>query len=238
MNKDAFKLMTHQWFTSWIALIFSFAFFGIYGAFAGVFTNVWLLEYVPAVRAIPDITILTFMSSIGFLFTKVYLTPYWRTDAFTKNLATLRSLPISAKTLAASRILQILIVSPLNAAVFFTAFYVSSSWIREFHFIIFVGFVLVWLLFGMICSGFLILLEWGTSGRGYIFGTFVVVLVILAASILYNVLLESSIVVGLIDILHTSFGWLLPVLMIILAGAALRGTYHRLQYIMKHRDIA
>jgi|GEM_PF-2664482 len=238
MMKDAYKLLKHQWFTSWIALMFSFAFFGLYGAVSGFFTNEWLREYNTGAMVFPDITILCFMSSIGFFFSKAYLNPYWRTDTFTKNLATLRALPISTKTLAASRILQILIMAPLNAGVFFTAFYVCSSWAREFHFITFVSFVLVWLFFGIICSAFLILLEWGTSGKMYMLGTVIVILLLLAASILYHGLLKSSIIVGLTDMLQTSFGWLLPVFMIILAAAALRGTYHRLQYIMTHRDIA
>ena len=176
MMKDALHLLGYQWKRTKLAVPFTFVFFAVYGGIAGMLMNSWRREGVELFAFLTDLLIVSFMSMPGVPFSREYLAnPYWKNDTFTKQLAALRMLPIPVGTLALSRSLQILLLSPLTTAVFFGAMYGVSVWARQFPPSVFIPFVLVWFGFGNAACAWFLTKEWSVSGKRYLIFSFVTI---------------------------------------------------------------
>jgi len=180
--KDAMFLLKTYWSYSKLAFPATIFVFAAYGFFAGMLLNNLKEDYNNGFEGFAaDLVIVCFASCSGFLLTKGYLSnPYWKNDSFTKQLAVLRSMPIPVGTLALSRSLQILILSPVLLAVFFGVLYASSSWAKELSPLTYLQFILVWFGCGNFISAWHVVREWGVSGRRYFWSSFVIVVLIIA----------------------------------------------------------
>ena len=239
MLKDALWLMRRICFSTRFGIIFTTLFYLVYGAVAGLMTNAvrdpendWLELFII------DIVMATFMSSVGFVFIKDYFQPYWQKDTFTRSLATLRVLPIPVETLALSRLIQILVFSPVTTFMFFFGFYVLSGWAKEIPFGLFLAFILCWFAYGNACSGLLVLAEWGASGKRYMVFSFLIILLMLVVIAVIYVWTGYTVSGALVFLLQQPFGWLWPVLALAAAAGVHIWSQRRLRAILSSRDFA
>ena len=171
--------------------------------------SAWHLDNREVAAFTADMAILCFASLAGFPLTRGYLAnPYWKNDYFTKQLASLRVLPIPVGTLAFSRSLQLLILSPLTMAVFFGVMYISSEWVRQLPLLTYISTILVWFGFGNFVGAWHVVKEWGGSGKRYFWSSFAVVLIIILACAAVWAASGNHLFTGLAELLiRPAAGW-------------------------------
>lgn len=239
MWKDALWLTRKQWRRTKIAFVFTILFFAAYGGLAGIFLNDWLLEGDHFQAFVTDGLIATFMTCVGFMFSRGYMNnAYWKNDSFTKQIAMLRTLPIPVGTLALSRSLQIVIIAPITTLSFFGTMYAASDWIRALPLITFLQFVLVWFAFGNLCSSWLAIREWSVSGKKYLLSSAVVVATLIIVSIGIYPLTGQHVTTGLVAVLQGPFGWVWTATAIVAIPAGHLLMYRRLSRLLQSRDYA
>lgn len=178
--KDAMFLLKTYWSYSKFAFPLTIFVFAAYGGFAGMLLNTLQKENRGVAGFIADVIIVCFSSCAGFLLSKGYLNnPYWKNDSFSKQLASLRIVPIPVGTLALSRSLQVLILSPITMTAFFAVMYVSSGWAKELSLLTYLQFILVWFGCGNLVGAWHIVQEWSVSGRRYFWSSSVIVVLII-----------------------------------------------------------
>jgi hypothetical protein len=140
----------------------------------------------------------------------------WR-DPFSFRLLFLRSLPIPAESLVASRALGMLFALLINAPVFFLpAFFLSDLGELGASYL---WFACVWIGYGLLASGLCLLCELTVNGRVYTlmyFGLAAALMVVLA---LLEWALDLSLVTRTAELAQSSYG-ALPAICSVLAGAA------------------
>jgi len=240
MLRDAFFLVKNQWRYTRIGFVFTLGFYAVYGGIAAMFLNRAEEESALGVIAVmSDVLVVTFMSAVGFIYSKGYLNnPYWRNDSFTKTLAVLRTLPIPVETLAWSRSLQIALISPLSTAAFFGAFYAVSNWAQTLDATAFIASVLVWFAFGNICSGWFVLVEWGTSGKRYLWLSIAASTLLIVAVVVLAWSTDQTLTYAIGGAMEGSGRMLWPLLALAAAALAHRWMRHRLRRALLERDFA
>jgi len=139
----------------------------------------------------------------------------WHDDVFSHRLVFLKSLPISAGTLVASRAMSMLFALPLNFPAFFLPIYFISD-LGELGFS-FVWFCCIWLGWAILYAGVTLLCELGLSGRAYVWLS----LAIIAGVITLLLLLEWTLSLNLVArtaALAQAYGPL-PALVSLIVGA-------------------
>jgi hypothetical protein len=199
--------------------VFEFEGFGARGQRMEDFYNAFFADYL-------------FLVICAFLAVNAISRDYtliWR-DTFSSRLLFLRSLPIPAESLVASRALCMLVALVLNAPAFFLpAFFLSDLGELGTSYLWFAG---IWIGYGLLASGLCLLFELTVSGRVYAliyFGLAASLMVVLA---LLEWTLDPSLVRRTAE-LAQSYGPL-PAVFSVLAGAAAfallsQVTVHRLQ---------
>ncbi|HZG55752.1 hypothetical protein [Paenibacillus sp.] len=239
MLKDAIWFNRKQWAYTKLGFGFTLAFYATYGGLAGMFSGDWFEEMETFQAVMTDFVVLAFMSCVGFVFSKGYLNnPYWKNDAFTKRLATLRTHPIPVETLAMSRSVQLAAVSPLSAAVFFGVFYAVSEWAQSLHPATFLQFAFVWLAFGNVCGAWFVLQEWGASGKQYLLRSVYAMLAYVAAGAVLYVTTKKHVTIGLAEAIDAPGGWVWTLAALAAAVAAHVWMQRRLRRILHRRDFA
>ena len=197
----------------------------LYGLFAVV-----LLDNLP-VSSMPD-TLASAAADIFFMFgvstfgtnalSKDYL--YSWGDTFSKRLGFLRSLPVSAEGLVASRVLTMLVALILNSAAFFTTIYLLSGssgeqLVARLGFGEYLAFAGIWVGYAIFCSGAWMYGEFGLHGKTYnqiVLGVLSVAFIVLAFS---EWLFDARIVERSIY-LADSYGPFPAILALLVGGAA------------------
>lgn len=239
MWKDAWWLAKQQWLNSKLGFLFTIVFFGVYGAFSGFFASVWLEESAFVQGIFVDMLVLTFLSSSGFIFSKAYLiNPYWKNDSFTTKLAMLRTLPIPIETLAVGRLVQVLLMSPVSTIAFLVPMYATSVWAKSIPIPAYIGFMIVWLVYGNLISMLMIIMEWSTNGRRYLWGSIFAVVAIVGAAIVYYVVMRQHIVYTLGEAVKSPLGWLWPVVAIAVGIAGHAALQSWMRKTIKRREFA
>jgi len=239
MAKDAWWLMKRQLSFSKIGFVVTILFYAAYGAMSGMFANDWLSDRDAFTAVLIDIVVVIFLSMNGFVFCKGYFNnPYWKTDAFTKKLATMRTLPIPAETLAMSRSLQVLLMSPISTIAFFLAFYLVSDWARALPLSTYLQFVLVWYAFGNAGSVWFVVEEWSRSGLRYLLSSLYAVFAFFAAGAAITLLTGSHLTFGLAEAIRRPGGWLWTALAVAVAVGAHVWMRFRLRRVLLRRDFA
>ncbi|MCI3927640.1 hypothetical protein MO973_46495 [Paenibacillus sp. TRM 82003] len=212
-------------------------FFGAYGGLAGLFSNDWLDEAGAFQAIMMDILILTFMSSSGFIFTKGYINnPYWKNDSFTTKLAMLRTLPISLESLALSRLLQVICVTPIMTIFFFTPFYIASEWARQISIPAYIGFMLLWMAFGSVTSAALVRVEWGNHGKKYFLYSVYAAIGMSTAVVVYYFATKKHVAFTLGAVIESPLGWIWPILGLLIAAPMHVYLHRRLCRTIARRD--
>ncbi|HZG88469.1 hypothetical protein [Paenibacillus sp.] len=237
MLQDALFLVKSQWRYARAGFVFTLVFYAVYGGIAGMLLN--RAQEESTLTVMSDIILVTFMSAVGFIYSKGYLNnPYWRNDSFTKTLAVLRSLPIPVETLAWSRSIQILLISPISTIAFFGAFYAASDWAKTLDATAFIAFVLVWFAFGNVCSGWFVLAEWGTSGKRYLWLSIAAITFLIAAVVALALTTGQSIAFAVGGAMEGSGRKVWPLLALAAAALAHRWMRQRLKRSLLGRDFA
>lgn len=116
----------------------------------------------------------------------------WQDDVFSHRLVFLKSLPLSAGTLVASRAMSMLFALPLNALAFFLpVFFISDLGELGFSYVWFCG---VWLGGSIFYAGVTLLCELGLSGRVYVWLSVGIIVAVIALLLL----LEWTVSLGLV----------------------------------------
>ena len=237
MLKDAFWLMRRQYFSSVLWPAVTFGIYAVYGAVAGILTSSWPFESDRSNHLLSDLLVISFMASSGFVFSKVYWSSYWKTNAFFSMLAALRALPIPVETLALSRNLQILLISPVNTLFFFLGFWLAGDWLRSLEPGVQLTYVLFWFVFGNLLSCFFVLMEWGTSGKWYLLATLAVIGVSWLVLIALLIATGRSLSDNLADLFPQAPG-LWTVAFAAATAVAHTLTHRLLKTILRRRDFA
>ncbi len=144
---------------------------------------------------------------------------YWRVfseDAFSKRLAFVRGLPISASTLVLGRLMSMCPALLLNTPAFFVPVYWISD-LSELRWN-FLWFVAVWIGYSFIGTGISLLAEFAISGRVYLWATLVGVFVLFFGLIALEFTVDLALVSRTAGLVQT-YGPL-PALASVLLGAA------------------
>jgi len=239
MLKDAVWLNRKQWAYTKFGFGFTLAFYATYGGLAGMFSGDWFKEMETFQAVMTDFVVVAFMSCVGFVFSKGYLNnAYWKNDAFTKRLATLRTLPIPVETLAMSRSVQLAAVSPISAIAFFGVFYGASEWAQSLPLHTFLQFAFVWLAFGNVSGAWFVLQEWGTSGKQYMLRNVYAMLSYIAAGAALYLTTGKHVAFGLAEAIEAPGGWVWTVTALAAAIAAHVWMQRRLRSVLHRRDFA
>lgn len=199
-----------------------------YGAVFSLFYNVYMSGMIGAIYNDMDkspksstdwriegillnLLMIIVVANMGFVFSKDYFS-YFKNDTFTRKLRFWRSLPIDVMEIAVGRIQQMLIVCCVMAVPVFLPAYLISAPLRE-HLqpLNYVGFSLMWMMFGLFFGGLFLYCEYGTAGRKYFKVSVITVLAITAiAGILGGS--DTNLVVETVRLIR-SWSWLplLPV---------------------------
>ncbi len=168
---------------------------GILFAFLGAVTGIMYLGrndpdlMEGAIRIIrdtaADLVTVSMTSTLGFAFTKEYLSHYW-TDAFSRKLAFYRKLPVTDKEIVAARYLVFLITLLPMALCYFAALYLP---VRLEHLATgteFVQAAVLWLGFSLAGGAGFMYMEMGMAGKIYMRLTLLVMAVLMLVIVLLN----------------------------------------------------
>ncbi len=142
----------------------------------------------------------------------------WTDDVFSQRLSFLRSLPVSTKSLVASRVSSMLFAIPFTVPAFFLPVFFLSD-LREMGFS-YVWFVGIWLGWSLAYAGLTLLCELAVSGKVYVWFS----VAFIAGLIAVLALLEWSVRLGLVErsaSLTLEFGPLAAITSLLTGGAAL-----------------
>lgn len=89
----------------------------------------------------------------------------WQDDVFSRRLLFLRSLPISTRSLVASRVMSMLFALPFTGPAFFLPVFLLSD-LGELG-VSYLWFVGIWLGWSLLYAGFTLFCEFGMSGKVY-----------------------------------------------------------------------
>ena len=185
--------------------VFEFEGFGAEGRRMEYFYNAFFADYL----------FLIICAFLGVRAISGDYTPYWR-DSFSSRLILLRSLPIPAKSLVASRALCMLFAFVLNVPAFFGPAFLLSD-LGELG-ASYLPFACVWIGYGLLASGLWLLCELTVSHKVYTQIYFGLAAALMAVLALLEWTLDLSLV-GRMAELAQSYGAVLAVFSV-LAGAA------------------
>lgn len=148
----------------------------------------------------------------------------WSADPFSSRLAFLRSLPISPRSIVASRTLSMLFALPFTVPAFFVPVYLFSDlWAMGASYL---WFVVVWVGYGLFGAGLTLLMELGLPGKTYTAITFAMVVPILVIVAILEFTVEMRLVERTIALVG-DYGPL-PAVVSLVAGAGLFALLARL----------
>lgn len=113
-----------------------------------------------------DLASFGILSSLGFALTKEYLS-YYRTDFFSQKLAFYRRLPITGKEIVTARYLVLLATLPLMSICYYIPFYLVFRLGQDEPGAVFLGVLVMWTSFSLLCGAGFVHLELGYPGRKY-----------------------------------------------------------------------
>jgi hypothetical protein len=200
--------------------VFEFEGFGTWGRRMEGFYNAFFADYL-------------FLVICAFLGVNAISRDYtlaWR-DPFSSRLVFLRSMPIPAESLVASRALGMLFAIVLGAPAFFLpAFFLTDLGELGTSYL---WFVCVWIGYSLFGSGLCLLLELTVSGRVYTLIYFGLAASLMAVLALLEWTLDLSLVGRTAQLAQSSYGPLPAIFSILAGGAAFailaRATTHRLE---------
>lgn len=155
-----------------------------------------------------DLVTVTLLPLLGLMSTQT-TRYYWRTDAYTKKLAALRTMPITIKQIVWGRLLLLFTNALPALTLFFIIFYIvgrlSSSTLDPVAFIVFAVF---WISFAISGSMLYTYIEIGFSGKYYFWFCMIVSIGILAGMLICTFLLEISLVISSYRYIEDGGWWL------------------------------
>lgn len=130
---------------------------------------------------ISDFLMLSMVPGLGFIFSRRTM-KYWTEDSYTRMLAYLKGLPIPLEVVLTKRKLQAFLAFVPNSIVYFGLLYAGGEHIRSaMSGIEYISFVLTWIGYGLIITGFYIFIELLYSGK--IYGWFTILMMSLSMGI-------------------------------------------------------
>lgn len=173
--REAWHIVKHELSKSWIALVLSvllYMYFAIvvgptaWGDWPGGswrWQNAWI-----------DFMYISFMPVMGFVLNRTMLRVL-QDDSFTRQLVYYRSLPIPYRVVIKGRMLQVLLMLPINATGFFIIQYLLVAQFRALGWSEFIGFALCWAGYGIAVAATYIYWEQLYSGKQYFIISFLYV---------------------------------------------------------------
>ncbi|MFS0725966.1 hypothetical protein [Paenibacillus sp. 1P07SE] len=183
---------------------------------------------------IENFLFLSLIPIFGFTLSRTMMR-VWSEDTYTYRLADLRSMPITSRQIAGSRVLQFIIYFTAGWFYFFTLSYILVGWVRGMGFLAFAGFALMWYAYGAAVGSAYLMFELGVKGRQYMFAT----LVFMAVFGLVTYGLHRA-GIGLLQesaAMMMQGAWWLPTVLLLTAAALVRLIYTIIQRRIENRNL-
>lgn len=237
--------MRHDYRTAWRivwndlirfkwGLFMTIVFSAYIAVMSGVMLQALLNGYVSKVfKGMADFVFLVTIPNLGFLFTRRTMR-YMKDDSYTKWMRKLRTLPIDARTVVLSRIMQMLVALFINMSVMLVGQYILSDKIRSLGWSGSFSYVLMLAAFAVAVNWVYISLEMSLSGRLYIKYSFLLLGVMTVVSVLVGAA-NGSILLATVGVAQ-SYPWISIVLSIVIIVNSIIIGMNRLRKIVLKRD--
>ncbi len=158
----------------------------------------WALDYI----------YMTLLPCLG-LMSRQLMRFYWKTDPYTKKLASLRIMPISLKQIAMGRLIQLMVMLLPAQAIFYILYYYGIRMMEiETSLSSYLLHTFLWLGYSMIYSIAVIYLETGYSGKKYSIIYCLLMFVLLVFTVTYAITTGESIVIQLMQAIDKGYWWI------------------------------
>ncbi|GAA3410006.1 ABC-2 transporter permease [Paenibacillus hodogayensis] len=165
----------------------SVAIYLYFGSFSGFLVNALVqkgLEEAQGALLVPtDVLFLIAMSCIAFSFTGDY-TKYYQNDIFSRRLIYMKQLPISLQEIVMARYVQLAFTTLIQGILFFIPFAFLSRVNELLPVGSFLGFMVMWVCFGLCFGVVFAYKELGGNGKSYLWFSIIATFVLLAAALL------------------------------------------------------
>lgn len=241
--KDAWYLASHELKNKWLVHLGSILLYGYCGlalnTMVGPLTAALDSRAASVFLALAsNFFILTVVSSLGFSFTKEYMS-YWKTDAFTKRLFFLKTMAVSNRVIIYSRFLQILIMVIVMSVAFYSCNYailaIFGRTVPDLG--DFVSLALTWMGYSIVMGSLCVYWELGVHGKAYLLRSLILLPVYaISAYLLWIAAAGRPIwIVTMEWVRH--YGLLIPMISLLLAAAAVYVSGHMLAKRLNQRDL-
>jgi hypothetical protein len=167
-----------------------------------------------------DFITLSLLPCLGLMSTQT-MGYYWRTDSYTKKLASWRAMPIPIHQIVWGRLLLLMSNAVPALILFYIIFYfIGRSTSSSLEFKVFVLFAIFWIGYAIAGSIIFTYFETGFSGKFYFWFCMCVTFGLLAAMVVSTLLFKTSFVLLSYKFIEDG-GWWLAVIGLAMAAAAL-----------------
>ncbi|MBW7452946.1 hypothetical protein ACFOLF_23845 [Paenibacillus sepulcri] len=177
--RGALVLFQHEMRRSWVGLIVSILLF----LYVSLFTFPLLPVYEEPNPAfsfdawLGDFFYLSLIPCLGFLMGQ-HSFKFWKRDYLKEKIAYWRTMPIQMSSIVIFRIIQMLVVFLIVGLVFFASQYLVSGGLRQaLSLSEYLGFLLIWLGYGLVVASTYIYFEMAIGGRIYLIVCFLYIFI-------------------------------------------------------------